>query len=266
MVAAVLTLLWRDDPLNPLDCEGIKEMLTVEQKQAYVNDGYFTVEETVPKALIEEIRHEVELITEQKRGGVLAGDYEWWSDHTIPDPIRYQKIIQRLLELPTVMEPVQALIGSDIFLLITDLAIIRAGTGYIAWHQDHGYLVEVLIAPESKSTNVLNDDAFRLVLPVVQQTTVFITIYLQDTDNTMGAMRVIPSSHQWEHSLDPSSANSLDAEICLPLPGGAAMFYTPTVWHTAAANTSITDYRMLTLIFTKNNIKPLLVDALKGRI
>jgi len=44
------------------------------------------------------------------------------------------------------------------------------------------------------------------------------------------------------------------------------MFYTPTVWHTAAANTSITDYRMLTLIFTKNNIEPLLVDALKERI
>nr|ABI75110.1 phytanoyl-CoA dioxygenase [Cylindrospermopsis raciborskii T3] len=238
-------------------------MLTAEQKQAYTNDGYFTVEEAVPKALIEEIRHEVELITEQKRGGVLAGDYEWWSEHTIPDPVRYQKIIQRLLELPTVMGPVQALIGSDIFLLITDLAIIRAGTGYIAWHQDHGYVVEVLNALASMSKNELNDDALRLLVPVANQAMVFITIYLQDTDNTMGTMRVIPSSHQWEHSLDSSSANSLNAEICLSLPGGAAMFYTPTVWHTAAANTSITDYRMLTLIFTKNNIKPLLVDALK---
>jgi hypothetical protein len=241
-------------------------MLTAEQKQAYVNDGYFTLEETVPKALVEEIRHEVELITEQKRGGVLPGDYEWWSDHTIPDPIRYQKIIQRLLELPTVMESVQALIGSDISLLISDLAIIRAGTGYIAWHQDHGYVVEVLNTLASKSTNGLNDDALLLLVPVANQATVFITIYLQNTDNAMGALRVIPSSHRWEHSLDPSSANSLDTEICLPLPGGAAMFYTPTIWHTAAANTSTTNYWTLTLIFTKNNIEPLLVDALKGRI
>ncbi len=241
-------------------------MITPEQKQAYVNDGYFILENTIPKALVEEIRHEVELITEQKHGGILAGDYEWWSDHTIPNQIRYQTIIHRLLELPTVTEPVQALIGSDTFLLITDLAIIRASTGYIAWHQDHGYLVEVLIAPESPSTNVLNDDTFRLVFPVVQKNTLFVTIYLQDTDNAMGAMRVMPGSHRWEHSLDPSSANSLDTEICLPHHGGAAMFYTPTVWHTAAANTSSTNYWMLTLIFTKNNIKPLLMDVLKGRI
>ena len=242
-------------------------MLTVEQKQAYVNDGYFTLEETVPKALVEEIRHEVELITEQKRGGVLPGDYEWWSDYTIPDPIKYQKIIQRLLDLPTVMEPVQALIGSDIFLLISDLAIIRAGTGYIAWHQDHPYIVEVLNAHHKfKLTGDLNDDDFRLLIPLANQSTLFITIYLQDTDDAMGTMRVIPSSHQPEHSFDPSSADSVDTEICLPCPGGAAMFYTPTVWHTAAANTSTTNYWMLTLIFTKNNIKPLVVDALKGRI
>jgi hypothetical protein len=241
-------------------------MLTVKQKQDYLNNGYFTLEETVPKALVEEIRHEVELITEQKRGGVLPGDYEWWSDYTIPDPIRYQKIIQRLLDLPTVMESVQALIGSDISLLISDLAIIRAGTGYIAWHQDHGYIVEVLNRSVANSTNELNDDDLRLLVPVANQATVFITIYLQNTDNAMGAMRVIPSSHRWEHSLEPSSANSLHTEICLPLPEGAAMFYTPTVWHTAATNTSTTNYWMLTLIFTKNNIKPLLMDALKGRI
>ncbi len=242
-------------------------MLTVEQKQAYVNDGYFTVEETVPKALIKEIRHEVELITEQKRGGLLPGDYEWWSDYTIPDQIRYQKIIQRVLELPTVIEPVQTLIGSDTSLLITDLSIIRAGTGYIAWHQDHPYIVEVLNAHHaSKLTDDLNDDDLRLLVPVANQATVFISIYLQNTDNAMGALRVIPSSHQWEHSLDPSSANSIDTERCLPLPAGAAMFYTPSVWHTAAANTSTTNYWTLTLIFTKNNIQPLFVDALKGRI
>ncbi len=241
-------------------------MLTPKQKQAYVNYGYFTLEETVPLALIKEIRHEVKLITEQKRGGILPGDYEWWSDYTIPDRIRHQKIIQRLLELPTVMEPVQALIGPDTSLLITDLAVIRAGTGYIAWHQDHGYLVEVLNAHASTSINDLKDDDLQLLVPVANQATVFITIYLQDTDNAMGALRAIPSSHQWEHVLDPSSANSLDTEICLPLPAGAAMFYTPSIWHTAAANTSTTNYWTLTLIFTKNNIESLLVDALKGRI
>lgn len=241
-------------------------MLTLKQKQAYINNGYFTLEEVVSETLAIEIRNEVELITEQKYGTVLAGDYESWSDYTIPDSIRYQRVIKKLLDLPTVMEPVQTLIGSDSCLLITDLAIIRSGTGYIAWHQDHEYVIEVLNAlSESKPINGLNDD-LRLVVSVANQTMIFITVYLQNTDNTMGALRVIPNSHHWGYSLDSSSAEVLDTGICLSLPIGSAMFYTPTVWHTAAANTSTTDHWTLTLIFTKNNIKSLLIDALKEKI
>lgn len=237
-------------------------MLTLDQKQAYLNNGYLTLEETVPKTLVEEIRHEIELITEQKHGEVFPGEYEAWTDYTIPNQIRYQKIIERLLELPTVMEPVQDLIGSDISLLSTDLGIIRAGTGYIAWHQDLRYLLDVLLASASKSTNGLTDDNLRLLLPVVPQTTIFITIYLQNTDNAMGAMRVIPGSHRWEPLLEPSSADPRYKEVHLPLPGGAAMFYTPAIWHTANANTSTNNFWIISLVFTKNNIQPLL-DALK---
>jgi len=241
-------------------------MLTPEQKHAYINDGYFTLEETIPKTLAEEVRREFKLITGNKRGGILPGDYEWWSDYTIPDRTERKKIIQRISALPTITEPVQELIGSDTSLLITDLAIIRKGTGYIAWHQDHGYLVEVLNKSMLKVVEGLTADDLLSLVPVANQSTLFITIYLQDTDNSMGALRAIPGSHQWDHTLDPPAANALDKEVDLPLPGGAAMFNTPSVWHTAAANTSTTNYWTLTLICTKNNIEPLAIDALKDKI
>lgn len=243
-----------------------KDMLTAEQKQTFAKDGYLIFEEIVPKTLAEKIRYEVEILSENEKelGIVSAGEDETWDiDNQLVRP-QFQQIIQNLLNMPKVMESVQELIGSDIHLLLSAGIVIRAGRGRIYWHRDSDVTLE-FIAREFKLTDGLKDIDSSLVLPALFENTLALSIFLQDTSDAVGPMRVIPGSHRWEHSPNQPYVNSLPGEVGLPVPTGAAIIYEPSIWHTADANTSAIDCWTFTLIYRNTHIQPVL-DALKGKV
>jgi len=66
---------------------------------------------------------------------LLTSGYEVWLDPSIPNRPPCQNISQRLLELPTIMEPVQDMIGSNTRLFFAIPVLIRAGQGEIYWQR-----------------------------------------------------------------------------------------------------------------------------------
>lgn len=239
-------------------------MLTNEQTQTFAKEGYLLLEEIVPKTLVEEIRYEAKIHSEKELGVEYGSKEEVWDIDTRLVRAQFQKIIQRLLDLPTLREPVQKLIGSDIHLLLCATVVVRAVQGRIYWHQDSDAVLG-FIAEEFNLTDGLKDIDFSLMSSALLGNTMGVAIFLQDTSDALGPMRVIPGSHRWEHSPNDPYANSLPGEVHLPLPTGAAVFHEPSIWHTLGVNTSATDCWIFGLYYRNSNIQPVL-NALKGKI
>ena len=233
-------------------------MLTTAQKSAYAQDGYLLLHDVISPQLVEEIHHELHRFGARVPGTVSINDEEIWGDPTIPDGALLQTIPQRLLALPTVIEPVQELLGADSQMFVSTPLLVRASRGQVYWHRDFDYAFEYLVS-ESHAPDLLTDLDTQSLHPQALgiEDFVVIALFLQDTSEALGPMRVIPGSHRWEHAPTQSQAEALPTAVHLPVPAGTAVVYASCVWHSLGRNTSSTDCWIFALGFRPQNLGPM---------
>lgn len=181
-------------------------MLTSEQKQSFDRNGYLVVEGIVAEGLISAMKNEARLLGERDAGRAA------WNERAL---FRRQPFRQ-ILDVSALVEAASDLLGDDIQLLALDLRVVPAGHGSVEWHRDIDVICNKTLAVNTG-------------------------IYLQDTDEKIGPLRVIPGSHRWERSPDNPGADPMLGEVLLPVPAGAAVFHEAGVWHTASPNRSGAD-------------------------
>ena len=138
------------------------------------------------------------------------------------------------------LDIIEQLIGSDIYLFHSKLLMKAAGDGSMTpWHQDYGYWHRHTLNPTQMNCQLAIDRA----------------------DEENGALRFSPSSHkqgQVEHEFDPDAAgfnigikgdiDSFENDMIIMQPGDA-VFFGPYVLHASAANSSTRDRRANTFAF-----------------
>ena len=230
-------------------------MITAEQKLSFLEDGYLVFKEIVPRTLIEEIRKEVQTLSEKEAGVLYLNDNEGWENFDSLLPL-FWEMIQRVIKLPTIREAIQDLIGLSNELILSAYGLVRSDRGKIHWHQDASEFNE-LILEKYKSKNGLTDISVRLLPSAFLGNFVGVLIYLQDTSDSLSPMRVIPGSHLWNSPPNNPYANSLAGEVRFPLPAGSAVFFDTNIWHTIDRNVSTIDSWTLNLFFITTNIESL---------
>ena len=131
---------------------------------------------------------------------------------------------------PRVLDAVEAILGTDLILIMSHLIVKRVEDGLaVAWHQDNTYWHTV------QGTDI---------------TTVWLAI--DDTDRTNGCMQVIPCTHEGYPEMDKISTDGDDllgltvevtsamkeATVCLEMDAGSLSVHDSFVLHGSEANTS----------------------------
>ena len=131
---------------------------------------------------------------------------------------------------PRVLDAVEAILGSNLILIMSHLIVKRAEDGLpVAWHQDNTYWHSV------QGTNV---------------GTVWLAI--DDTDRANGCMQVIPCTHEGYPEMEKVSTGGDDllgltvevtpameeAAVCLEMDAGSLSVHDSFVLHGSEANTS----------------------------
>src|SRR5262249_6452352 len=170
-------------------------MLSQSQIRSFLENGFLTVEDVVPMALIEEARQVVEDFVERSRA-VTDHDcvYDLEPGHSAAEPrVRRLKepcvlhpIFDRISRLDALLDIVAALIGPEIRYQGSKLNMKAAEYGApVEWHQDFAFY------PHS------NDDLLA------------VGICLDNCTLENGCMLVIPGSHRW-----PILDHHQDAVFC----------------------------------------------------
>lgn len=187
-----------------------KDMLTTKQQQFFAENGYLVVEGVLPKTLIEEMASEAQILTDKEPESCV------WKEGVLFGRSTFQKI----LDVSTLIEVAQTLIDRDIQLLAFELRVVRAGQESVFWHRDISFICNKTLAVNT-------------------------AIYLQDTTEEVGGLRVVPGSHRWEHAPENPYADCLPGQVYLSAPAGSAVFHSSDIWHSASPNRSKIDCQML---------------------
>jgi phytanoyl-CoA hydroxylase len=168
--------------------------------------------------------------------------------HVMVDLWQQDDLFLDLADNPTVIPAVQQVVGPDLQLTESIGHIHPAGTdAHIEWHRDW--------PPWSHPTQVLKAKVF---------------YFVDDIDADMGCFTLVPTSHNWPQD-PPGSSNSFstdepDDKERSPFSGeqledmpdlrkitgsaGTALIWNVALWHSATANTSVRDRRMLVYGYT----------------
>lgn len=150
--------------------------------------------------------------------------------------MRFEPLLQRLLELAPMLAVVDALLSSTAilhlqngFILPPQPADARLGAFQQSFHQDfprvlNGYLMSI--------------NAFFAVDAFTREN---------------GATWVVPGTHQ--RSERPSEAYLRSAAVCVECPAGAMLVFDSTLWHSAGRNTSRKDRLAINHQFTRSYVK-----------
>lgn len=182
-------------------------MLTSEQKQQFDEQGFLAVEGVLHGDLLNEIREAARVMSHAEPPSVKR---RVWHERALFRRPAFRK----LLDAPALTDAARILIGEDVQLLALDLLMVRAGAENADWHRDINF-----VCSKTLSMNT--------------------GIYLQDTSEGRGPLRVVPGSHRWEHH--PPSQDPLPGEITVPVKAGTAVFFDAALWHAAGKNESEED-------------------------
>jgi len=183
-------------------------MLKTEQKQSFEENGFLVVEGVMPLDLLADIQ------TEARQLAQTDGDKvgRVWHERAL----FRREAFRRVLDVSTLIEAEEDLIGPDVQLLALDLLLTRAGGGGIGWHRDVHF-----VCNKTLSINT--------------------AIYLQDMTEETGPLRVIPGSHRRE--VEAPSQGSPQEEVLVPVRAGDAVFFDAGLLHSGSPNRS-SDLRM----------------------
>ena len=201
----------------------------------YAAEGYCLFRDVLPESEIEVARVELNtMLANLPERQVVYKDGENKEVDARPEyltePHPKHPFWLELCRHPRVLDAVEAILGTDLILIMSHLIVKRAEDGLpVAWHQDNTYWHSV------QGTDV---------------STVWLAI--DDTDRTNGCMQVIPCTHEGYPEMEKVSTGGDDllgltveatsemesAAICLEMNAGSLSMHDSFVLHGSEANTS----------------------------
>ncbi len=212
-------------------------MLTQTQREQIDEQGYLLIENALEpfgldhvRAAYEEIQRQTEPAwAESVRTGTFKGGYGNGPDaHTMNNIHQYDSLFLDIAENPLILPIVQEIIGPDLQAMEMVAHCHHAGTNaHTGWHRDWP---------------AWRHPQFML------KTKVF--YFLDDQAPDMGCFSLVPGSHKWDEN-PPQDA--FRGETLEQMPGltkivgkaGSAIIWNVLCWHSALANTSQRDRRIL---------------------
>ena len=160
------------------------KVLSEAQREAYFRDGYLLLERFVPEDWLATLRRlSARFIEESRRQTVSDEKFDLEPDHRAERP-RLRRLVQPVAHHPDywrfasdsiVTDLAQDLLGPDVMFHHSKLNFKWSGGGEeVKWHQDIQYW------------------------PHTNYSVLTIGVYLEDVDETMGPMGVIPGAHEGE--------------------------------------------------------------------
>ena len=181
-------------------------MISESQKRLFETQGYLVVENVLRGPELAALRGEAEAIAALDPN--TQGARPW---HEL---VLYRRPVFRyLLENSSLIQAAAGLIGDDIQLLAMDLLATAPGKGGIGWHRDVTFVCNKTI---SMNTG----------------------LYLQDLDEQVGLLKVVPGTHRSEHVPTPDANGVCDGEVVVRAKAGQAIFFDAALWHTGGGNRS----------------------------
>ena len=160
------------------------KVLTQKQRESYFRDGYLLLERFVPDDWLATLRGLSERFIEESRSQTASDEkFDLEPDHcaTAPrlrrltQPVRYHPDYWRFASESCITDLAEDLLGPDIMFHHSKLNFKWSGGGEeVKWHQDIQYY------------------------PHTNYSVLAIGVYLEDVDETMGPMGVIPGAHDGE--------------------------------------------------------------------
>ena len=230
-------------------------MLSYQQQAQFRTHGYLLIPDALADIGLLRLRETYERVRQQTQGAwrkAIAADNGKGvyglgeAAHVMLDLYQYDPLFLDLANNPTIIPIAEAVVGPD--LQLTELVGHNhpAGTAaHIEWHRDW--------PPWSHPTQILKAKVFYC---------------LDDITDDMGPFSVVPGSHN-RPSDPPGSVNSFSAEPGTQTPlytgaqlenmpemkkltaaAGTAIIWNVALWHTATANTSERDRRIITCGYT----------------
>lgn len=219
------------------------EVLTIDQKGFYQENGYLVLEKQIPAQIIDDIRAEIAKYVETARSLTQSSAEVDLEDTHTPDNPRVRRIklphthnalMRDLMYSDHVLAPARDLIGTDLRLHTTKLNMKSAGYGAaVEWHQDFAFYPHT------------NDDVLA------------IAVIIDDMEMENGPLMVFPGSHKGpihDHHVDGVFAGAMDLAACgldmkdaVPLigPSGSISIHHGRIVHGSAVNHSDRDRRLL---------------------
>jgi ectoine hydroxylase-related dioxygenase (phytanoyl-CoA dioxygenase family) len=230
-------------------------MLNEQQWEEFRSEGYLLVPDALADIGLERVQNAYEAVRRQTeaawRRAVAAdtgkGVYGLGAAaHVMPDLYQYDPLFLDLANNPAVIPLVESVVGRDLQLTEMIGHNHPASTeAHVEWHRDW--------PPWSHPTQILKAKVF---------------YYLDDITEDMGAFSVVPGSHTWPAD-PPGPPNSfadgpsieepsyVGAQLekmpdmkKITAPAGTAVIWNVALWHTATANTSPRDRRMIAYGYT----------------
>jgi ectoine hydroxylase-related dioxygenase (phytanoyl-CoA dioxygenase family) len=198
-------------------------MLTVAQRQSFVEAGYIVVEGVLQGELLAAVRREAAALSATEPPNVGR---RVWHERAL----FRRRAFRDVLDVPGLVAAARDLIGDDVQLLALDLLLVRPGQGEVGWHRDVTF-----VCNKTLSINT--------------------GIYLQDMTAETGTLRVVPGSHRWEEKPERPREDPLPGEVRVPVPAGSAVFFDAALWHTGDRNRSPVDRLALFPYFGRYWIK-----------
>jgi ectoine hydroxylase-related dioxygenase (phytanoyl-CoA dioxygenase family) len=194
-------------------------MLSQKQREQLENDGYVVVPDILSDDVLAEIRNASQTFAKAEP------ERRSWNERSC---FRRAAFV-RILEARSLINLAVDLIGEDVQLLQLDLLRMRSGDPEPEWHRDVDFVCNKTIA-------------------------ISMAIYLQDTEEDNGPLRIVPATHRLDHG--PATAcGDLPGQILLPVSAATAIVHDSALWHAATLDRPNIDCWALFPIFGKYWIK-----------
>ncbi len=207
-------------------------MVTEQQKQQFMDEGYFILESVIPEAHLELLRSQCQRFIDQKDARMAeAGTDTQGINHKgkryfISNCFREEPKLRDFLFSDLMAEVCRATLGEDAYLFWEQYVVKGAETGMkFSWHQDSGYVGY----PDHKP---------------------YLTCWcpLDDVSEKNGTVYLLPYSRSgirsWvQHIVDEKTNDKVgyfgaDRGIAVEVPAGSIVAFSSIVFHSSGTNTS----------------------------
>ncbi|MBT4612243.1 MAG: phytanoyl-CoA dioxygenase family protein [Gemmatimonadetes bacterium] len=235
-------------------------MLTDDQVQAFRSDGFAVAENFLTQSQVDDLLREADTAIE---GNTLAShdaqrmemEPDQPTDGTavrrLYEPCTYYPVSRALSEMDKLLDSVAQLFGPDLLFHYSKLNMKPAKVGSVVeWHQDLSYY------------------------PMTNRDSLAVLFYLDDTDTTNGALKLLPKRHEaplMQHTREgffqgrvTEEVDEADVELAEG-PAGTAIFMHGLTPHASAPNTSGTPRRTLILAYRAADAIPLFLGPMTAK-